>query len=151
MSQHSQILESLRKSGHRVTPQRVIILEAIQAHGGHISAEEVFQQVQAEHPYLNRSTVYRTLEMLTKEGIVTVTDLGKGRVHYELHRTEPHHHLVCQKCGKVEQLDHVLLEPLQTALLRQYKFKANIEHFAIFGLCNRCQAKSVKSRKARRA
>ena len=149
MSGHIAIVEQLRKNGHRVTPQRVMILQVMREHGGHVSAEEIYQRLHGEHPYVNRSTVYRTLEMLSKEGIVTVTDLGKGRVHYELHSDEPHHHLVCQNCGKVEELDHTLLEPLQTALLRKYKFKANIEHFAIFGLCNKCQEKTSKSRKAR--
>ena len=144
MSGQSTILENLRKSGHRVTPQRVMILEIMQNHQGHISAEEVYQAVYLAHPYINRSTIYRTLEMLTKEGLLTVTDLGKGPVSYEVNTGEPHHHLVCEKCGRIEEFDHALLEPLQKALLRQYKFQARLDHMAIFGLCSKCQPKVSK-------
>jgi Fur family transcriptional regulator, ferric uptake regulator len=149
MSEQSDILGMLRRNGHRVTPQRVMILEAVRKHGGHMSAEEVFRDVQVAHPYVNRSTVYRTLDMLTKEGLVTVTDLGKGPVHYEFHSGEPHHHLVCQSCGKIEEFDHDLLQPLQQALEHGYKFHARLDHMAIFGLCAKCQAKSMKSGSAR--
>ena len=148
MSGQSAILESLRKNGHRVTPQRVMILEIMQNHHGHISAEEVYQAVYRAHPYINRSTIYRTLEMLTKEGLLTVTDLGKGPVSYELNSGEPHHHLVCEQCGRIEEFDHALLESLQKSLLRQYKFQARLDHMAIFGLCSKCQPKPSKGRQA---
>jgi len=146
MSAQTPIVNQMRRSGHRVTPQRVMIMEVMRKHGGHVSAEDIYQWVQAVHPYVNRSTVYRTLDMLSKENIITVTDLGKGSAHYEMHSDEPHHHMVCQQCGKVEEVDHALLEPLQNSLLRKYKFKANIEHFAIFGMCHKCQEKLNKSR-----
>lgn len=146
MGKLHEILESLRKNGHRVTPQRVMVLEALEAQGGHIAADDIYQQVLAKHPYANRSTIYRTLDMLGKEGIITATDLGKGRVYYELHGGAPHHHMICQTCGAVSELDHSLLEPLQTTLQRKYKFKANMHHFAIFGLCVQCQAQGKKSK-----
>jgi Fe2+ or Zn2+ uptake regulation protein len=146
MSKPREILENLRKSGRRVTPQRVMVLEVMEAQGGHIPVEDIYQHVLEKHPYANRSTIYRTLEMLTKEGIVSATDLGKGRVYYELHGDEPHHHMICQACGYVAELDHSLLEPLQETLQRKYKFKANIHHFAIFGLCASCQTKAKKNK-----
>ncbi len=144
MSEHTRIVDNLRRHGHRVTPQRVIILAAMAEHGGHMTAEQIYGSVRVAHPYINRSTVYRTLDMLSKERIITATDLGGGCTHYELHRDEPHHHMVCQQCGKVDEVDHTLLEPLQNALMRKYKFKANIEHFAIFGLCTVCQQRKPK-------
>ncbi len=140
MSEQSELLTLLRRNGHRVTPQRVIILEAVKKHGGHMSAEDVYREVQRAHPYVNRSTVYRTLEMLTKEGLVTVTDLGKGPVYYELQTGAPHHHLVCQNCGKIEEFDHALLLPLQKSLERHYKFQARFDHLAVFGLCHKCKS-----------
>jgi len=142
MSDPTAILKNLRQSGHRVTPQRVMVLEAMQTQGGHITAEDIYQHVLAKHPYANRSTVYRTLDMLGKEGVVSATDLGKGRVYYELHGDAPHHHIICQGCGHVADFDHSLLEPLQETLQRKYKFRANIHHFAIFGLCAKCYGKS---------
>jgi Fur family ferric uptake transcriptional regulator len=116
MSTQSLILENLRKGGHRVTPQQVMILEVMGKHHGHISAEEVYLAINQAHPYVNRATAYRTLDMLTKAGVLTVTDLGTGPVSYEMYRGEPHHHLVCQNCGKIEEFDHALLEALQASL-----------------------------------
>ena len=106
-----------------------------------MSAEHVYHEVAVAHPYINRSTIYRTLEMLTKEGLLTVTDLGQGPVCYEVHTGEPHHHLVCERCGGIEEFDHALLQPLRKTLGRQYKFRARLDHMAIFGLCSKCQLK----------
>ena len=145
MSAQTRIVADLRRHGHRVTPQRVIILEAMAARGGHMTAEEIYQLVSGDHPYINRSTVYRTLDMLSREHIISATDLGKGCTHYEVRRDEPHHHMVCQQCGQVAEVDHTLLEPLRLALKRKYDFSANIEHFAIFGICGACRRRASKS------
>lgn len=142
------VIDNLRKHGRRVTPQRVMILAAMQECAGHVSADEVFRRVQKKHPYVNRSTIYRTLDMLAGEGVVTVTDFGKASAQYEINRDEPHHHMVCRQCGEVGEFDHALLEPLQAALRKQYHFEATIHHFAVFGLCQVCQAKSVKTRQS---
>lgn len=135
-----QLVEGLRRSGRRVTPQRVMILEAMQAARGHVTADELVRRVQASHPYVNRSTVYRTLDMLVREGVVSVTDFGNSCAQYEITHASPHHHLVCQGCGAVGEFDHALFAPLQTALKAQFQFEANIHHFAVFGLCKHCNA-----------
>ena len=139
MSSHSQILESLREHGVRLTPQRVMILEIICDSRGHLSADEVFRRAQLVHPYLDRSTVYRTLEFFKEQGIVTETDLGGGRAEYELAGGQPHHHLVCRRCGQIIQADHVLFQPLQDALLEHCGFAADLQHFAVWGTCRTCR------------
>jgi Fur family ferric uptake transcriptional regulator len=127
-----------------------MILEIMQNHRGHVSAEEVYQSLYVAHPYINRSTIYRTLEMLTKEGVLTVTDLGTGPVSYELNTGEPHHHLVCENCGKIEEFDHELLQSLRQALKRKYQFQARLDHMAIFGLCGKCRANTSKAQQTRK-
>ncbi|MFM9108561.1 MAG: transcriptional repressor, partial [Chloroflexota bacterium] len=85
-------------------------------------------------PGVNRSTVYRTLEMLRDMGLVSETDLGGGVRQYE--RIEGrHHHLICQGCGGQLELDDALVAPLRQAISRQYGFAAGIDHLAVFGLC----------------
>jgi Fur family ferric uptake transcriptional regulator len=74
---------------------------------------------------------------------LTETDLGGGRVHYELSQEERHHHLVCRQCGKTFALDDLLIEPLRSALMDAHGFAADMEHFAIFGLCASCQAQAL--------
>ncbi|MBE9500925.1 MAG: transcriptional repressor [Chloroflexi bacterium] len=128
----------LRELGYRLTPQRMLILAAVQASDSHISAEEIYSQVRAQYPHVNISTVYRTLDLLKGLSLVTETDLGEGRVRYHYADKGHHHHLVCERCGAIIEVDEDLFLPLKRTLLKDYHFQANIRHFAIFGRCAKC-------------
>jgi len=130
----------LQQRGYRLTPQRIMVVEAVHNADKHISAEEIYAQVKTRYPYANISTVYRTLDLLEELGLVTRTDLGEGCVRYHHTEKSNHHHLICQKCGKVIDLEKSALLPLQTGLLKGYNFKADLRHLAIFGLCADCQS-----------
>ena len=138
MSQSGDIVSKLSEQGYRLTPQRMMILSAIENSDDHISAEEIYAQVVAKYPYVNISTVYRTLELLKQLGLVTETDLGGGRVRYHPADKGHHHHLVCTECGAIIDLDESLLSSLKGTLLREYKFSADLRHLAIFGRCANC-------------
>jgi Fur family ferric uptake transcriptional regulator len=138
MNHSGDIVKKLTERGYRLTPQRLMTIAAIEHSDGHISAEEIYAQVMAKYPHVNISTVYRTLELLKQLGLVTDTDFGEGRVRYHPVGKGHHHHLVCQECGAVTDLDEVVLAPLKDVLLRQYGFKADLRHLAIFGLCGKC-------------
>ncbi len=137
MEQPANIISKLNKLGYRLTPQRVMILSAIENSDDHISAEEIFTQVVAKYPYVNISTVYRTLELLKQLGLVSETDLG-GRARYHPADKGHHHHLVCEECGAIIELDESVLSSLRNALLREHKFVANLKHLAISGRCVNC-------------
>lgn len=122
----------------RVTPQRLLVLEALAALGGHVSADAILQWAAARYPALNLATVYRTLDLLISIGLVAQTDLGAGATQFELVGESPHHHLVCERCGAVGEMDAALLAPLQHRLLERYGFRANPRHVALFGLCREC-------------
>jgi Fur family ferric uptake transcriptional regulator len=143
MSGHGGIIASLREVGYRLTPQRMLIVSILHDSKGHVSAEDLHQRVKEQYPFVDISTVYRTLQLLKRLRIVTETDLGGGRVHYELSQEERHHHLVCRQCGKTFALDDLLIEPLRSALMDAHGFAADMEHFAIFGLCANCQAQAL--------
>jgi len=138
MNRPRDIVTKLSKQGYRLTPQRLMILSAIENSANHISAEEIYAQVIDKYPHVNISTVYRTLELLKRLGLVTETDLGGGRVRYHPAEKGHHHHLVCRQCGTIIDLDGALLSPLKSALLREYKFSADLRHLAIFGRCVKC-------------
>ena len=138
MNQSGKIVSKLSEKGYRLTPQRMMILSAIENSDDHISAEEIYAQVTAKYPHVNISTVYRTLELLKKLGLVTETDLGGGRVRYHPAEKGHHHHLVCIECGTVIDLDESLLSSLKSMLLHEYKFSADLKHLAIFGRCANC-------------
>ena len=139
MKNKKSLLEILRQKGYRLTPQRMMVLEAIEASHDHISAEEIHARARLQYPYINISTVYRTLELLKEKGLVTETDLGGGRFLYHPAGKAQHHHLVCRKCGKVRDIDIAVLDKLRDQLKAQYSFDAELEHIAIFGTCDRCE------------
>ena len=139
MKRISEITRKLSERGYRLTPQRLMVLTAIESSDHHISAEEIYEQVVTKYPHINISTVYRTLELLNRLGLVTETDLGGGRVRYHPADKGHHHHLVCQTCGRIIDLDESLLSSLKDVLYREYRFSADLRHLAIFGRCEDCR------------
>ncbi len=139
MSHHIALIEDLRQKGHRLTPQREMILSVICESGGHFTADNILQRAHARYPYLTKSAVYRTLELLTRLGMVNQTDFGEGYVEYELHQHPHHHHLLCRHCGHSVQVDEKIFAPLEKALHTRYGFDADLDHLAIFGTCRECQ------------
>ncbi|MFC1984311.1 Fur family transcriptional regulator [Chloroflexota bacterium] len=139
MKQPWGIASKLSELGYRLTPQRMMVLSAIENSDDHISAEEIYAQIVTKYPQVNISTVYRTLELLKQLGLVTETDLGGGRVRYHSAEKGHHHHLVCEKCGEIIDVDESTLTRLQDVLLHRYNFSARLSHLAIFGLCESCR------------
>jgi Fur family ferric uptake transcriptional regulator len=141
MSHHTAMVQTLRATGHRLTPQRESVLAVIADSHVHLTAEEILRRARERYPYLNKSAVYRSLGMLTQIGLVTQTDCGRGRIEYELHQHPHHHHLICRDCHKTLEVEHALFAALEKNLLARYGFQADLDHFAIFGHCRKCQSK----------
>lgn len=138
MSCESETIDVLRESGHKMTPQRMMILTSLRHAAGHLSAAEIFDQVKAAYPYVDISTVYRTLSVLKDMRLISETHMGGGDATFEWVGVERHHHLICRKCNAVRQLDHRYLESLGKQISNDLGFRADIDHFAIFGLCAIC-------------
>jgi Fur family ferric uptake transcriptional regulator len=136
------IADILREKGQRLTPQRLMILTTLVEPGGHMTAEAIHERVRHTYPYVNLSTVYRTLEMLRDQGIVSETDLGGGTRQFELMK-QRHHHLICLTCGRMQDLDHALFVPLHDHLRATFDFEARIDHLAIFGTCRECRKREA--------
>ena len=129
----------LSELGYRLTPQRLMVVQAVEAADSHISAEEIYLQIRAIYPHMNISTVYRTLELLSERGLVTETDMGDGRVRYHSIGKGHHHHLVCQKCGATIDVEESTLSPLWDEIGQRYHFEVDMKHLALFGLCSKCR------------
>jgi len=131
----------LREKGHRLTPQRMLVIEALHNADKHVSAEELYKQLHRRYRYANISTVYRTLELLKELNLVTEADFGEGRVRYHVAEKGHHHHLVCRSCGKTIDLEEAALYPLRDTLFGKYRFDADLRHLAISGECSKCRTK----------
>jgi Fe2+ or Zn2+ uptake regulation protein len=121
----------------RMTYQRRMILEQVEARHAHVTAEVIYEQLKPAMPELSLSTVYRNLKALADEGKVSVSDLGTGQM-YEAVTQVPHHHLVCLNCGRVMTLEHAIVQPLFAAIEAR-GFQVATPHLILYGHCDQCQ------------
>jgi Fur family ferric uptake transcriptional regulator len=138
-SSTDEVLDALKKRGHRMTPQRRAIVTELMSSRGHIAPQVVAQRVRRRVPGVNASTVYRTLDLLEELGVVTHAHLESGA---EYHRAfeHDHVHLTCARCGTTESLSEEETRPLKDVIVRHQGFLPDFTHFAISGLCARCQS-----------
>jgi Fur family ferric uptake transcriptional regulator len=130
--------EIIRAAGHRVTPQRIYILDAVCEGGGHTTLGEVYARVRQVDPSIDRSTLYRTLKLFVELGLVVSADTGDGETYYEIAKLQRHHHLVCRQCGKEQEIEHAVMQRMFDQIFQQYAFKADTDHLVLFGLCSAC-------------
>lgn len=142
MSCHTAASQTLRSAGYRLTPQRLFILEAVYHLGGHVTAEQVLEYVQKTYPYVDLSTVYRTLELFASLGLIRRFNAAGRPNEYEVATVEPHHHLICSGCGKIETVPAELLSGPLEQVASRYGFVLDTTHVAFFGLCPNCQKKA---------
>jgi Fur family ferric uptake transcriptional regulator len=133
------LMDQARQHGLRMTRQRALILLALYELDGHASAEEVHEQVLRHRPDVDLSTVYRTLERLRDLRILSQADLGHGCAEYEIVAEQPHHHLICQGCGHMIDLDHTYLTTPARTISQDFDFEPIFDHLAIYGWCRECQ------------
>ena len=131
------VLALLRARGGRVTTCRRAILETFLGTGGHVTAEVLTARVQAGQPDVHGSTVYRFLDELERLGVVDHVHLGHGPAVYHL-STDAHHHLVCDRCGKVVEVPETVFDDLRGHLAEEFGFAVQPRHFAVTGRCREC-------------
>lgn len=136
------IRDSLKQRGVRLTRQRQILLELIDRSGQHLDAERLYQLAREKDPKLNRVTVYRTLKMLKGGGLVDELDLmhfGGDQHYYETRMKQEHAHVICLRCGKVEEFYGDALQKLRRQIENHFGFHILIARTEIGGYCAHCQ------------
>ena len=140
MTKYNAVLGSLREAGYRLTPQRVMVLQAIAESDRHLTAEAIHRRVIQLYPYLDLATVYRILQLLKRLHLVTEIDTGDGSAQYEFAEPNKHLHMVCRACGGAYDLSPSYLEDFRSRLVNEFGFEPDLEHFAIGGVCGQCTA-----------
>ena len=127
----------LKDRGYRLTPQRELVLSAVDELG-HATPDEVLAKVHEQSSAVNISTVYRTLELLEELGLVRHTHITDRAPTYHSKATPDHVHLVCRTCGKVLEAHPDEFVPLLESLLDAHGFEPDLGHLTVFGRCQDC-------------
>ncbi len=128
---------TLREKGYRLTPQRELILNAVDTLG-HATPDEVLAEVRKQSDAVNVSTVYRTLEVLEELGLIRHAHISDRAPTYHSVRDHEHFHLVCRECHTVISVGPDVLQPLLDRLNADHGFTADVGHLTVFGTCQDC-------------
>jgi Fe2+ or Zn2+ uptake regulation protein len=134
-----EFAELLHSRGQRATPQRYAILRELRRRQHHATADEISQAVRAQLPGTSTPTVYATLDLLVELGLARRIDTGLGAALYD-GATEPHQHMVCRRCGRVEDLDGGLDTERVLSAAGSTGFSPEGAELVISGLCSACAA-----------
>lgn len=138
ISSRKEIADTIRIHGHRATPQRVAIYEALWTAGSHPTVSDIHEHAIKTDPSISLATVYKTLQLFSEIGLVREMGVRDGSTRYDPD-TEFHINLVCNKCGKVEDLPCVSIDEILPNLDDQAGFQAQSYSFEVRGLCSSCR------------
>ncbi len=127
----------LRAKGYRLTPQRELVLRAVERLG-HATPDEVLAAVRRESEAVNISTVYRTLELLEELELVRHAHITDRAPTYHSTAGPAHVHLVCRECQSVTEVEPDVVAPLVATLADRHDFTTDVGHLTIFGICGGC-------------
>ena len=134
----------LRSSGHRLTPQRELVLAAVETLG-HATPDEVYAEVRTHSESINLSTVYRTLELLDELGLIRHAHLTDRAPTYHSARGHEHAHLVCRVCHRQISIDRAEIENALGPLAAGHDFAPDYGHLTVFGTCADCQGRAAEA------
>lgn len=130
--------------GLRVTNQRALILDIIRNGQGHLDADEVYRLARSKQSRISLSTVYRTLQMLKKAGLVDEVHFDEHHHHYEVKASAEHHHLVCLACGRIIEFQYPLARAVKKTVPEARDFEITGTETRISGYCAECGQQPVK-------
>jgi Fur family ferric uptake transcriptional regulator len=131
-------ITTLKEKGLKLTPQRRLIIDILHDSGARLTAEEIIEHVRTRMPGVNKSTIYRTLELLEKTGCVFKSQSGDQPVYHHAEHGR-HYHLVCLKCGRTIDCDESLFLAMDRAVAEKYGFQVDLKHVVLNGVCEKCR------------
>jgi len=132
----------LATQGLKLTNERVALVREIFSQHYHFEADELLFKMKEKRLKISRATIYRTLELLVKSGLVRRVHLGEDHYHYEYVSGNSHHdHLICTTCGSVIEFHDPALEERQLEICGRKKFTPTFHNLQILGICDSCRRK----------
>lgn len=139
-AQKRKFHEFIAGKGLKSTRQRDVVLDIFLTSNQHMSTEDLYLKVRAKNPTIGYATVYRTLKLFAECGIAREIHFGDGQSRYE-HASEGEHHdhLVCTRCGAIQEFENETIERLQDAVAAQFGFRVETHKLEIYGICPKCR------------
>ena len=141
-----KLTQALTERGIRMTRQRRVILQVMDDAEQHLDVDQIFERAQRVDPDVHLVTVYHTIDLLKKHGLIDELDLlhlRGDRHYYETHGPRDHIHVACLKCGKVREFESRLYEQLKLQIERDFGMKVTVSRTEVGGYCAECLAKGV--------
>lgn len=136
-----QLKAALVERGLRYTQQRETIAEAFCEAAGHVTIEELLLAIKERDSSIGFATVYRTLKLFTELGLAHEREFKSGPCRYEVADGTHHDHLICIRCGRVDEFMNEGIEALQQVISSQHKYELHSHRMELYGLCPACQKK----------
>ena len=148
MTTHTDTLAELRASGHRITPQRQIVLEVVENSAEHLDTEAVYQRAHEKDRNISLATVYRTLAILKDEGLIEQRYLARdhAREHYEPVGAPEHYHFTCLDCHQVIEFQSPRVNQMRAELEAELGLLILQACLCLEGYCQSCAAKRAAAR-----
>src|SRR5499427_6851156 len=136
-----KLQQAAASRGIRLTRQRRVILQVMDAAEQHLDVDQILDRAQKISPEVHLVTVYRTIDLLKKEGLIDELDLlhlRGDRHYYETHGPRDHIHVACLRCGKVREFESRLYEQLKNQIARDFHMKVTVSRTEVGGYCAEC-------------
>ncbi len=142
------VARHLARLGLKRSRRRDLVIDLFLGTSGHVSIEELTARVRSRDPRIGQTTVYRAMKLLADCGLASARRFGDGQTRYERETPDAHHdHLVCDRCGAVEEVHEPEIEQAQEAIARHHGFKLTGHTFELHGRCQRCRAAGAAARR----
>ena len=136
----NETLSTLKEQGYRITRTRKAVLEILITGAKPLSADDLIKNLAKKKLHPNKTTIYRELDSLRAGGFIKEIQLGTGRRMYEITSLGHHHHLICTKCEKIEDISiEDNMDGYEKKIMRKTSFKVFNHSLEFFGLCATCQ------------
>jgi Fur family peroxide stress response transcriptional regulator len=139
---YEAILERLKENHHRLTPQRLAIVDILAHSEGHPNVEMIYEKLRRKFPTMSLATVYRNVILLKSLGEVLELGFPDGSNRYDGNRPYPHPHVICVRCSRIIDPDLATLRDMTAEVADETGFKILTHRLDFFGICRACMEKS---------
>ncbi|MBO1001511.1 peroxide-responsive transcriptional repressor PerR [Pseudogracilibacillus auburnensis] len=136
-------IETLKKSGVRITPQRHAVLEYLLTSMSHPTADEIYKALEGKFPNMSVATVYNNLRILREIGLVRELTYGDDSSRFDSNMND-HYHIICEDCGKIVDFHYPTLDEIESLAEKVSGFEISHHRMELYGKCHECSKVKVQ-------